>query len=85
MRLEVLFLCFVTFCYNKNLLKKILLQEQLEDIIRGVAVSDNEGSSIHVDDDHKKRNPECGYLPEKPANPSATSRISNAKEAQAQL
>ena len=53
----------------------------LKDIIRGVKISDDEGSSIDIDSDHKLKNPECGYLPESLENPSASSRISNAEEA----
>ena len=80
MRLEVLLLYFLTFCYIKKCTDGMDIS-QLEQLIRGVAISDNEGSSIDIDDHHKQKNPECGYLPEIPTKSSATSRISNAKEA----
>ena len=70
MRRDDWLLCFLIFCHNKRCTDGIDILK-LEEIIRGVAVSDDEGSSIDIDDDHKQKNPECGYLPEKTTNPSA--------------
>ena len=80
MRLDALLLYFLTFTHFKSCTDGID-PLKLKDIIRGVAVSDDEGSSIDIDDDHEDKNPECGYLPEISKNPSASSRISNAEEA----
>ena len=80
MRLDALLPCFMTLNHFKWCTGGID-PLKLKDIISGVEVSDDEGSSIDIDDEHKQKNPECGYLPENPKNPSATSRISNAKEA----
>ena len=80
MRLDALLLCFLTlnsFKWCTNGINPYILKE----IIRGVKISDDEGSSIDIDDEHKQKNPECGYLPESPENQFASSRISNAKEA----
>ena len=80
MRLDALLLCFLTlnsFKWCTDGIDPYILKE----IIRGVKISDDEGSSIDIDDDHKQKNPECGYLPESSENPSASSRISNAEEA----
>ena len=54
MRVEVLLLCFLTFCLNKRCTDGIDISK-LEELIRGVAKSDTEGSSIDIDDDHKQK------------------------------
>ena len=80
MRPDVFLLCFLTLCHYKWCTYGIDISK-LEDIIRGVDLSDDESSSIDIDDDHRQNNPECGYLPDEPSSQSASSRISNAKEA----
>ena len=79
MRLHVLQLYFLTFNHYIWSTDGIDIEE-LKDIITGVSVLDDKGSSIDIDDDHKQSNPECGYLPEEPKDQSACSRISNAEE-----
>ena len=79
MRLHVLQLYFLTFNHYIWSTDGIDIEE-LQDIITGVSVLDDKGSSIDIDDDHKQSNPECGYLPEEPKDQSACSRISNAEE-----
>ena len=37
-------------------------------------------ASVEIDKDHLKRNPECGYLPDKQNRPLGASRIINAEE-----
>ena len=79
MRPNVFLLCFLALCHYKWCTYGIDISK-LEDIIRGVDLSDDKSSSIDIDDEHKQSNPECGYLPEESSNPSATSRISNAEK-----
>ena len=67
MRLDALLLCFLTLDRFKWCTGGID-PAKMEDIINGVSISNDEGSSIDIDDDHKHKNPECGYLPESPKN-----------------
>ena len=62
MQVEILLLWFLTFCLNKRCTDGIDISK-LEELIRGVAISGDESSSINIDDDHTQNNPECGYLP----------------------
>ena len=50
-----------------------------EDLINGISAPEEDGT-VEIDKDHLQKNPECGYLPEKPENLRASSRISNAEE-----
>ena len=52
---------------------------KLREILEGVNV-DEDKASVVIDKDHLKRNPECGYLPEKTKNAHSSSRIANAEE-----
>ena len=84
MRPDVFLLCFLTLCHYKWCTYGID-KSKLEEIIRGVDLSDDESSSIDIDDDHKQSNPECGYLPEEHKDQSACSRISYAEESNRHL
>ena len=53
--------------------------ENLNDVVEGISISEEEGS-VKTDKDHLRKNPECGILPEKSQTASASSRISNADE-----
>ena len=52
---------------------------KLREILEGVTVHE-EKASVVIDKDHSKRNPECGYLPDKTKNTHGSSRIANAEE-----
>ena len=80
MRPDVFLLCFLTLCHYKWCTYGIDISK-LEDIIRGVDLSDDKSSSIDIDDHHKQSNPECGYVPKEPSNQPVSSRISNAEKA----
>ena len=53
--------------------------EKLKDIVKGVKISEEEGS-VEIDQDHLQKNPECGFIPENSEARSSSSRISNAEE-----
>ena len=53
--------------------------EKLEKIVKGVIISEEEGS-VKIDQDHLRKNPECGFVSETLEARSSSSRISNAEE-----
>ena len=57
------------------------LEAKLQAILEGVYVGREGYGSVPIDEDHLRRNPECGYLPAKTGNVPPSSRIANAKEA----
>ena len=80
MRLGVLQLCFLTLNHYKWSTDGIDI-EKLKEIIRGVSVSNDKGTSIDIDDEHTQNNPKCGYIPEEHKIQCPSNRISNAEEA----
>ena len=69
------FLCFLTLRSNNHFSSGVNI-ENLRDVVKGISISEEEGS-VEIDEDHLRTNPECGLLSEES---QTLSRISNADE-----